>query len=145
MQIPRSNTSILRESDLKAPFLLSSLLIFRSVAGSIISEKTWCLYSVWRWHFIFIGIPVVQELPSYDHLSSTMKTLTVTHWGQDKMADILKTTFSNIYPSKKMLLSWWHHQMETFSALTSHQWIPLIKASDAELWCFLWSASEQNG
>ena len=24
-----------------------------------------------------------------------------------------------------------------------HQWIPLTKASDAELWCFLWSAPEQ--
>ena len=23
---------------------------------------------------------------------------------------------------------------------TSHRWIPLTKASDAELWCFLWSA-----
>ena len=23
---------------------------------------------------------------------------------------------------------------------TGHQWIPLTKASDAELWCFLWSA-----
>ena len=26
---------------------------------------------------------------------------------------------------------------------TSHWWIPLTKASDAELWCFLWSAPEQ--
>ena len=26
---------------------------------------------------------------------------------------------------------------------TSHWWIPHTKASDAELWCFLWSASEQ--
>ena len=25
---------------------------------------------------------------------------------------------------------------------TGHRWIPLTKASDAELWCFLWSASE---
>ena len=25
---------------------------------------------------------------------------------------------------------------------TSHQWFPLTKASDAELWCFLWSAHE---
>ena len=25
---------------------------------------------------------------------------------------------------------------------TVHWWIPLTKASDAELWCFLWSASE---
>ena len=25
---------------------------------------------------------------------------------------------------------------------TDHQWIPHTKASDAEIWCFLWSASE---
>ena len=25
---------------------------------------------------------------------------------------------------------------------TGHRWIPLTKASDAELWCFLWSVSE---
>ena len=25
---------------------------------------------------------------------------------------------------------------------TGHRWIPHTKASDAELWCFLWSASE---
>ena len=25
---------------------------------------------------------------------------------------------------------------------TGHRWIPCTKASDAELWCFLWSASE---
>ena len=46
--------------------------------------------------------------------------------------------------------SWWRHQMETFSAFTGHlcgeftgqRWIPYTKASDAELWCFLWSAPE---
>ena len=27
---------------------------------------------------------------------------------------------------------------------TSHWWIPLRKASDAELWCFLWSMPEQT-
>ena len=27
---------------------------------------------------------------------------------------------------------------------TSHRWIPLTKASDAELWCFLWSEPEQT-
>ena len=25
-----------------------------------------------------------------------------------------------------------------------HRWIPLTKASEAELWCFLWSAFEQT-
>ena len=53
---------------------------------------------------------------------------------------------------RKMNLGW-RHQMETFFALlhgslwgesTGHRWIPLIKASDAELWCFLWSAPEQT-
>ena len=48
-------------------------------------------------------------------------------------------------------LSWWRHQMDTFSAgVTGHlcgeftgpRWIPHTKASDAELWCLLWSASE---
>ena len=45
---------------------------------------------------------------------------------------------------QRMALSWWRHQMETFSALlafcgefTGHRWIPHTKASDAELWCFL--------
>ena len=27
---------------------------------------------------------------------------------------------------------------------TGHQWIPLAKASSAELWCFLWSAPKQT-
>ena len=49
---------------------------------------------------------------------------------------------------------WWRHQIETFSALlalcagnslTGHRWIPLTKASDADLWCFLWSAPWING
>ena len=48
------------------------------------------------------------------------------------------------------LISWWRHQMKTFSRVTGHlcgeftgpRWIPRTKASDAELWCFLWSAPE---
>ena len=27
---------------------------------------------------------------------------------------------------------------------TGHRWIPLTKAIDANLWCFLWSAPEQT-
>ena len=44
--------------------------------------------------------------------------------------------------------SWWRHQMKTFFRVTGplcreftgHRWFPLTKASDAELWCFVWSA-----
>ena len=39
--------------------------------------------------------------------------------------------------------AWWRHQMEIFSALLAlcegYWWIPLTKASDAELWYFLWN------
>ena len=45
--------------------------------------------------------------------------------------------------------SWWRHQMETFPrnwpfvrGIHRSRWIPHTKASDAEFWCFLWSASE---
>ena len=45
---------------------------------------------------------------------------------------------------------WWRHQMvfrvtaPLCGEFTSHWWIPLTKARDAELWCFLWSAPEQT-
>ena len=49
------------------------------------------------------------------------------------------------------VISWWHHQMETFSALLAlcegnHRPLgdSLAKVSDAELWFFLWSAPEQT-
>ena len=49
-----------------------------------------------------------------------------------------------------IMTTWWRHQMETFVSVTGHLcgdftgpwWIPRTKVSDAELWCFLWSASE---
>ena len=48
---------------------------------------------------------------------------------------------------------WWRHQMETFFRVTGHmcgdftghRWIPLTNASDAELWCFIWSAPDTSG
>ena len=47
-----------------------------------------------------------------------------------------------------MYFAWWRHQMETFFALLAFcagnspvtGEFPTKKASDAELWCFLWSA-----
>ena len=43
------------------------------------------------------------------------------------------------------LTEWWHHQMETFSALLALcEGNPLTKTSDAELRSFLWSPPEQR-
>ena len=54
----------------------------------------------------------------------------------------------------KSVYSLWRNQMETFSTLLalyegkppvdSPPWIPLTKASDAQLWCFLWCAPKQT-
>ena len=52
--------------------------------------------------------------------------------------------------NRNLIQSWWCHQMETFSALLTlcEGNAPitngfLTKASNAELWCFIWSAPEQ--
>ena len=54
----------------------------------------------------------------------------------------------------KLQITWWRHQMETFSASlaigagnspVTGEFPAHTKASDAELWCFLWSAPWING
>ena len=47
--------------------------------------------------------------------------------------------------------AWWRHLMKKFRVTgplwgesTGHRWIPLTKASDAELWRFLWTSPEQT-
>ena len=52
----------------------------------------------------------------------------------------------------QLRISLWRHQMEAISALLAlcegnppaTGGFPFTKASDAELWCFLWSAPEQT-
>ena len=55
---------------------------------------------------------------------------------------------------QELSLTWWRHQINgnTFRVtgplcgeFTGHRCIPLTKASNAELWCFLWSAPWING
>ena len=45
-------------------------------------------------------------------------------------------------------LQFWANMMTSsngnFFRVTGHRWIPLTEASDAELWCFLWSVPEQT-
>ena len=48
--------------------------------------------------------------------------------------------------TQHFITPWWCHQMETFSMLLAlcDQWLPHTKASDVELWCFLWSVPEDS-
>ena len=59
-----------------------------------------------------------------------MDTHRMTTWPSTMMTSSNGNIFRVIGPL------WWES--------TSHWWIPHTKASDAELWCFIWSASEQK-
>ena len=83
------------------------------------------------------------EMPSTGSSSGRKFGLGVLHYATTVRNASCKASFAHI--------SWWRHQMETLSALlpfdgksTGHRCIPLTKSSDAELWCFLWSAPEQT-
>ena len=54
--------------------------------------------------------------------------------------------FGRGYSVSAYILSWWRHQVETFSALLAlcHRCISLTKTSNAELWCFVWCAPKQT-
>ena len=67
-----------------------------------------------------------------------------------QMANTLHTLLHSIYCTRgRCMLSWWHtmtssnrHNFRVTDPLcgefTGHRWILLIKASDADFWCFLW-------
>ena len=72
----------------------------------------------------------------------------IVHWALKNQLQWNYNENSGHFVSAPMC-SWWRHQMETLSAslvlcgkFTGHRWIPLTKATDAELWCFLWSVPE---
>ena len=86
-----------------------------------------------------------------------VKTLWSTLLGQPDMSkNIYVASCTSCTKAIQSLLnqmfSWRHPYMEMFSALLAlcagntpvARWIPLTKASDAELWCFLWFVPEQR-
>ena len=124
------------------------------------------------WHLLFISVNIWSidgERPSlYDYPVVVYTFCDRVMQGHDKSGDALfhvETGFHifvvramgvkaimSSFSVHPMSGSWWRHQMERFSAATGplwgestgHRWIPLTKASDAELWCFLWPAPEQT-
>ena len=77
-----------------------------------------------------------------------------THHSEQKCAHFCSEWYILGYESGALwdlcmlFIPWWRHKNEIFSALLAlcgHRWIALTKASDVELWCFLWSAPWING
>ena len=89
---------------------------------------SWCLPCTSRWQLprALFKIVCVRNLESYFH-----EIPSGSHYRQYGMI-------------------WWCHQMETFFRVTGHwcgeftgdRWIPLTKASNAELWCVFLSAPD---
>ena len=57
------------------------------------------------------------------------------------LADVFKLICHDGVIKWKHFPSYWHFVRE----ITDHRWIPLTKASDADIWCLLWFAPEQKG
>ena len=65
----------------------------------------------------------------------------------------IHTILLNQDACREFHVTWWRHQMETFSALLALYMgnspvtgeFPSQRASDAELWCFIWSGPCING
>ena len=53
--------------------------------------------------------------------------------------------FGNVSLWQDDVIKWKHFRCYWPFVLGIHRWIPLTKASDADLWCFLWSAPWING
>ena len=53
---------------------------------------------------------------------------------------------AHVCPTHDDVIKWKHFHVTgpLLGESTAHMWIPLTKASDAELWCFLWYVPEQT-
>ena len=51
---------------------------------------------------------------------------------------------TTMHPVHDDVIKWKHlsHYCHLYGEFTGHRWMPHTKASDVELWCFLWSAPE---
>ena len=92
--------------------------IFR-VTGPLCGE-----FTGYRW------IPLTKASDAWLYSRCRSKLYTMQH-----DIDMITSFNGNIFPVTGPL----------YGEFTGHRWIPLINASDAELWCFLWSASWING
>ena len=101
-----------------------------------------------QWHHVggmasqSAGNSIVQQLfPTHNkeainiwHYWHFMRGTIGHRWRHCHRAIMMTSSIGNIFRVTGLLC-------EEF---TGHRWIPLTKASDAKLWCFLWSACEQT-
>ena len=96
------------------------------------------LVNVWQWNGLAGDIRCVtthagalQKQPM-DMLHFMSQFICSAHHSHDRLLDMMTSSSGNIIRVTG-------HLRREF---IGHRWIPLTKASDAELWCFLWSGPE---
>ena len=96
---------------------------------------------------------MIGGLGARGHLQTRWRRLICTRGRHDKCILVSDAVWQD--PSKHILLHNISHDDvikwkifrvtgPLWGEFTGHRWIPLTKASDAELWCFLWSGTEQT-
>ena len=100
------------------------------------SDLPWLQFYILAFLKLFILILCMQKHQDWCANLSFYLTLWKATWNSRHINSILMKTSSkrNILPVAGPL----------WRKFTGHQWIPLIKASDAELWCFYLRLNEQS-
>ena len=103
--------------------------IYRNCTTAI-CHRTWCsTVGFGRYCPNLLGNGYVRQC------SISHKICTLLHWCHIRVkASIMTSSNGNIFRDTGPLCG----------EITGHRWIPLTKASDAELWCFIWSVPEHT-
>ena len=86
-------------------------------------DKDWCVYFPLSFA-VFLKKVINSRMHNKSRHYKTISSCFPTEWHFNILGNIFRVTGP------------------LCGEFTSHRWIPLTKASDAELWCFLWSAPE---
>ena len=120
---------------------------------------TWHIYMPARWVESSLLVQVMSwclfsstiNYTSDELLSRHRRWANISNLNQITNIFYQKFAFESVISQTSDILSGpetkWKHFCVTvplWGECTGHRWIPLTKASDAEVWCFLWPAPEQT-
>ena len=97
----------------------------------IVGFRTDALWDLWEWSLAH-GFALVYNLAPC-HMVQTLQHIWSTIYGCPVFKSIAETMMTSSNGNFFRVTG------HLCGAFTCHRWIPRTKASDAELWCFLWS------
>ena len=134
-------------------------VIIREIMSSIMSSISWFVSEL-QWVSVWISEFTTLDFEWQTNRFSALLTQFSSETAQVETSLLMERpcvvlTDGNDWTYKVLILVSWPSSMLTSSngnifrdtghvcgEFTGHRWIHRTKASDAELWCFLWSASE---